>query len=91
MNAIDLCEKGYFPDVLTRYGMRKLIRTRLTGAENQNAEARSQAFEQFMRDLRSSPIAIETKAANAQHYEVPADFFHLHLGPQLKYSCCLYG
>jgi len=90
MNAIDLCEKGYFPDVLTRYGMRKLIRTRLEGPENQDGEARSRAFEQFMRDLRSSPIAIETKAANQQHYEVPAEFFHLHLGPQLKYSCCLY-
>ena len=40
--------------------------------------------------LRTAPIAIETPAANAQHYEVPAEFFQRHLGPQLKYSCCLY-
>ena len=29
-------------------------------------------------------------AANAQHYELPPAFFHLILGPRLKYSCCLY-
>jgi cyclopropane-fatty-acyl-phospholipid synthase len=90
MNTIELCERGLIPDSLTRYGMRKLIRTRLEGAENTDAEARSRAFERFLAELRSSPIAIETKAANAQHYEVPAAFFHQHLGPQLKYSCCLY-
>ena len=28
--------------------------------------------------------------ANAQHYEVPAAFFDLVLGPQRKYSCCLF-
>src|ERR1044072_5146052 len=26
-------------------------------------------------------------AANQQHYEVPAEFFRLVLGPHLKYSC----
>ncbi|MEO8112894.1 MAG: cyclopropane-fatty-acyl-phospholipid synthase family protein, partial [Phenylobacterium sp.] len=29
--------------------------------------------------------------ANAQHYELPAAFFEAVLGPQLKYSCALYG
>ena len=28
--------------------------------------------------------------ANRQHYELPADFFALTLGPARKYSCCLY-
>ena len=32
------------------------------------------------------PIAIETDAANAQHYEVPARFYDLCLGPCKKYS-----
>ena len=27
---------------------------------------------------------------NEQHYEVPAEFFQLVLGPRLKYSCCLW-
>ena len=33
---------------------------------------------------------MNTAEANAQHYEIPAEFFALVLGPQRKYSCCLY-
>jgi len=36
--------------------------------------------------LKASPIAIETEAANVQHYEVPAQFYQLCLGRHLKYS-----
>jgi cyclopropane-fatty-acyl-phospholipid synthase len=36
------------------------------------------------------PIAIETEAANAQHYEVPAKFYDLCLGPCKKYSSGLW-
>jgi hypothetical protein len=32
------------------------------------------------------PIAIETIAANEQHYELPPEFFVASLGPNLKYS-----
>ena len=39
-------------------------------------------------ELRRSDIAIETAAANAQHYEVRAGFFERVLGPHLKYSSC---
>ena len=42
----------------------------------------------FVASLRASDIAIETAAANAQHYEVPAAFFERVLGPHLKYSAC---
>ena len=45
--------------------------------------ARRQALDST---LRESPIAVATDAANAQHYEVPAAFFELVLGPHLKYS-----
>ncbi len=31
------------------------------------------------------PIAIETAAANEQHYELPPEFFVASLGPNLKY------
>ena len=34
--------------------------------------------------------AVETDAANRQHYEVPAEFFEWVLGPRLKYSACLF-
>ena len=33
---------------------------------------------------------VETKAANEQHYEVPAEFYKLCLSPRLKYSSCFY-
>jgi cyclopropane-fatty-acyl-phospholipid synthase len=36
------------------------------------------------------PIALFADDANAQHYELPPAFFGHVLGPQRKYSCCLY-
>lgn len=90
MNAIDLCERGLIPDIITRAAMRKLMAQRLIDEGNEDGELRSQRFNRFLNELRASPIAIETGAANEQHYEVPAEFFHRHLGPRLKYSCALY-
>ena len=40
--------------------------------------------------IATLPIAEYVDDANAQHYEVPAAFFDLVLGPQRKYSCCLF-
>lgn len=90
MDLIDLCERGRIPDALARLGMRQLMRRRLLDEAGRDGEQRSQRFNRFLAELRASPIAIETTAANEQHYEVPAEFFHLHLGPRLKYSCALY-
>jgi cyclopropane-fatty-acyl-phospholipid synthase len=36
--------------------------------------------------MRTSAVALATRAANRQHYEVPPAFFELVLGPHLKYS-----
>jgi cyclopropane-fatty-acyl-phospholipid synthase len=44
----------------------------------------------FLRAAATLPIAVNTAEANTQHYEIPARFFELILGPQRKYSCCLY-
>ena len=41
--------------------------------------------------MADGPIAVETEAANEQHYEVPADVLcEQMLGPHLKYSSCLW-
>ena len=40
--------------------------------------------------LRSRPIAVETKTANQQHYEVGTGVLQGMLGPRMKYSCALY-
>ena len=45
---------------------------------------------QMVAELRQAPIAIETAAANEQHYEVPTRFYELCLGPNLKYSSGYY-
>lgn len=90
MDLIDLCERGLLPDSLTRFGMRRLMQQRLIDEGVRDGEAATRRFQALLDDLRASPIAVETQAANTQHYEVPADFFHRHLGPRLKYSCALY-
>ena len=45
---------------------------------------------EFVRALATRPIAIETAAANEQHYEVGTGLLSACLGPRMKYSCCLY-
>lgn len=90
MSLIQLAERGLFPDPLVRAGMRRLIGERLKSDEARDGEQRTQRHSAWLDELRASPIAIQTQAANQQHYEVPSEFFRLHLGPRLKYSACLY-
>ncbi len=45
----------------------------------------------LVNELRASPIAINTREANEQHYELPCEFFELVLGRRLKYSCGYFG
>ncbi|BEU23950.1 cyclopropane-fatty-acyl-phospholipid synthase family protein [Paraburkholderia sp. 22B1P] len=87
---IHACERGWIPDRAIRFGMRRLMRQRLIEEGASDGELRSQRFNSLRDELRASPIAIETDAANTQHYELPPSFFEEHLGPHLKYSCCLY-
>ncbi|MBN3759394.1 cyclopropane-fatty-acyl-phospholipid synthase family protein [Burkholderia sp. Ac-20365] len=87
---IHACEHGWLPDRLIRFGMRRVMRQRLIEEGALDHELHSQRFNALIDELRASPIAIETDAANAQHYELPPSFFKEHLGPHLKYSCCFY-
>ena len=80
--ALDLAERGLLPDPLLRLGVRLLIRRRL-----RELRAAPTAGGEVMETLRSGPLATETDAANAQHYEVPPEFFQIVLGRFLKYSC----
>ncbi|VWC59553.1 methyltransferase type 11 [Burkholderia contaminans] len=87
---IRCCERGWLPDRLIRAGMRSLMRQRLRDEHADDGERRAAAYDTLVRELGASPIAIETLAANTQHYEVPGSFFEAHLGPRLKYSCGYY-
>ena len=59
--------------------------------ERQGGEEELQKrLQDFVAELKSMPIAIQTETANEQHYEVPTAYFLLCLGRHLKYSSCLY-
>ncbi len=75
------------PDALTRMGIRYLV----ARARRRLASGHANAEAAFAAAMRSRPIAENTGEANAQHYEIPARFFQLILGPRLKYSSCLYA
>ncbi len=90
MSLIDLCERGLIPDSLTRYGIRRLCAQRLVDERAGRLEAQYALFRQRLTELRDSPIAIHTDAANEQHYELPPEFFTLCLGKRRKYSSCYY-
>jgi cyclopropane-fatty-acyl-phospholipid synthase len=83
--------RGLLPDFLTRIGIRRLLAQRLREEDPGDADARRAAVHAWARALREGPIAIETGAANAQHYEVPAAFYRTVLGKHLKYSCGLWS
>ncbi|MCK6445022.1 MAG: cyclopropane-fatty-acyl-phospholipid synthase family protein [Planctomycetes bacterium] len=86
MNVQAWVESGLVPDALLRAGIRRLLAQRLRDEEARSPEER----ERFLAEMDAAPIAIETGAANEQHYEVPAEFYALCLGPHRKYSCCLF-
>jgi len=90
MSLIDLCERGLVPDSLTRYGIRRLCAQRLIDEGAEDVDRADSRFRSLLDQLRKSQIAIETAAANEQHYELPTRFFQLCLGKRLKYSSCFY-
>jgi len=88
MNAIELCERGFVPDWLTRFGIRRLCKNRLHAEAGSHPANQYQNFMTLIEGLRQSPIAIHTEEANEQHYELPPGFFTRCLGKHLKYSSC---
>ena len=86
IEAITLgAERLPFPDWALRLGVDALVSrtSRLFRACPTNDEV-------FVRTMERFPIAQHVEEANQQHYELPAAFFELVLGPRRKYSSCLY-
>ncbi|MEM1089406.1 MAG: cyclopropane-fatty-acyl-phospholipid synthase family protein [Pseudomonadota bacterium] len=90
MSTIAWAEKGWIPDPLIRFGINRLNRKRLRKEFAHDAIRRHERFSEVLTELRESPVAIHTDAANEQHYEVPPGFFVRCLGKRLKYSSCYY-
>ena len=88
--AIQLAEAGKLPDVLVRKGIRQLVDKRLQEIKADNCETGMADLTAFIKSMNAASIAQVPELANAQHYEVPAEFFHLCLGKQRKYSSCFW-
>ncbi|MCB9870164.1 MAG: class I SAM-dependent methyltransferase [Planctomycetes bacterium] len=86
-----ILERGLLPDHLVRLGIRRLLRRRLRHLGDGDAERQQQLLVAWLEEMDRSPIAVDQDSANAQHYEVPAEFYRHVLGPHLKYSCGLWS
>ncbi|MFI5033751.1 MAG: SAM-dependent methyltransferase [Reyranellales bacterium] len=91
MNALEqtirAVERVPLPDGITQLGIEFLVgrmKRRLTAGVFGTVD-------DFARDMARRAIAEHVESANEQHYELPPEFFALHLGPRRKYSCCLYS
>ena len=87
---LGLAERGLVPDVLLRAGIRRMCAGRLQDEYAADPESAARRNAGLISELRASPVAIHTDAANRQHYELPPGFFTRCLGPRLKYSGCFY-
>ena len=83
--ALKLLEGGLLPDWVIRSGIRRIVRSRLR-EERTRATLDTSNVALFADARRTGPIAVATADANAQHYEVPTEFYELVLGRHLKYS-----
>ena len=83
-------ERGLLPDWLVRWGIRRQLRERLRDEHAADPERSAERLQQWIAACDQSPIAVDTAAANAQHYEVPAAFYAAVLGKYRKYSSGLW-
>ncbi len=91
--TIELMERGLVPEFIMRKGIRRLLRQRLETLHQSWLESNLSLDEFndcFLSAAWEAPLAIATDKANEQHYEVPASFFDLVLGPRRKYSSCYF-
>jgi cyclopropane-fatty-acyl-phospholipid synthase len=83
-------ERGLLPDWILRAGIRRLLRARLRAEHAHDPEIAAERLRAWIAACDRAPIAIETAAANTQHYEVPAAFYAKVLGKHRKYSSGLW-
>ncbi len=86
-----LLERNLIPDPVIRIGIRGLLEDKLKEENSFNGPTKIQRKKELIAFLKSSPIAVNTKEANAQHYEMPTEFFQMVMGKHMKYSCGLWN
>ncbi len=90
-SGIELVERGFIPDSITRFAIRRLCRQRLSLAHIHRGSQTAGGGSAFVESMRTGPIAPVPEKANQQHYELPPEFFALILGPHRKYSSCYFA
>ena len=84
--ATAAAERIDLPDPILRVSIATMVARSARALER--APITDAAFAHRMAEL---PVALHTESANAQHYELPAEFFGACLGPARKYSSCFYA
>lgn len=78
------------PHFVIRQGIRRQLAQRIAEIATESQAAACERKMGYLQLLRTRPIAVETAAANEQHYEVGTGVLEAMLGPRMKYSACLY-
>ena len=81
-----LLKKDIIPDWAIRLGIRSLLTKRIQQEDPGSDDALEEKTAHFVKMMKASPVAVNTREANEQHYEVPHEFYERVLGDHLKYS-----
>lgn len=85
-----ILDGGYLPHSIIRWVTRQMQKVRQAELDKNSLTEHNEEKLSYIAKLRTRPIAIETKAANTQQYEVATGVFAAFLGPRMKYSCALF-
>ncbi|KAF2457011.1 S-adenosyl-L-methionine-dependent methyltransferase [Lineolata rhizophorae] len=88
LNAV--LDSGILPHYVIRVGIRRQLAQRVAMIRSSSLAAAYESKMDYIKALRTRPMAIETDTANKQHYEVGTGVLKACLGMRMKYSCCLY-
>lgn len=86
-----MADRGEFPDRLIRAGIWLLNGRRVVAERMRDVESQKAAVMRLVAEMKQSPVAVATREANEQHYELPPEFFVKVLGHRLKYSGCYWS
>ncbi|KAH7360354.1 SAM-dependent methyltransferase [Rhexocercosporidium sp. MPI-PUGE-AT-0058] len=86
-----IIDGGYIPQTIAKMVVRQVVRMRHAEPSGKSLTEATNEKMKYVAKLKTLPIAIETKAANTQQYEVGTGIFAAFLGPRMKYSCSLFS
>ena len=91
MSFENVLASGVVPDRLLRRVILSRVKKLERSFDRLSAEERTAREAALVAGFEVGPIVVNADDANRQHYDVPAEFFELVLGPRLKYSCCYWS